>query len=342
MIDFRYHLVSIVAVFLALAIGIVIGALALQPQTANSLKNQLNIAVKDNNAERAQNDELLRQLSADEAFGAAISGYALSHLLQGESVVIVTAPGADSGTVTGIAAALSQSGATVTGRVTLAPQFLDTAVTTEQTLTSTARRLAPAGVTLPGSVASGPVAGQQAAAQVLAAAIAAKPGAGTLTAEQSQSILAGFGGLNFLQVTGPHGGTTLAGQATLAVVVIPASPPASVNSTDNLALISLAQDLGQAGAGALLAGSVAGSGAGSAIQAVTSGAAGVAITTVDDADTEIGQIVLVQALSELLKPHASPKSYGVGPGSVPSPAPTSSPSPTPGDSQPARKKGTAS
>ena len=30
MIDFRYHLVSIVAVFLALAIGIVVGATALK------------------------------------------------------------------------------------------------------------------------------------------------------------------------------------------------------------------------------------------------------------------------------------------------------------------------
>ena len=37
MIDFRYHLVSIVAVFLALAIGIVLGSTELQGPTYNLL-----------------------------------------------------------------------------------------------------------------------------------------------------------------------------------------------------------------------------------------------------------------------------------------------------------------
>ena len=38
MIDFRYHLVSIVAVFLALAVGIVVGSTELQPGVVNSLR----------------------------------------------------------------------------------------------------------------------------------------------------------------------------------------------------------------------------------------------------------------------------------------------------------------
>ena len=51
MIDFRYHLVSIVAVFLALAIGIVLGSTELQGTTIDALRslnrsltNQLNAA----------------------------------------------------------------------------------------------------------------------------------------------------------------------------------------------------------------------------------------------------------------------------------------------------------
>jgi len=338
LIDFRYHLVSIVAVFLALAIGIVIGATELRAPVANKLTTETQNVAKANRQLLAQNRQLNREISADDAFGQALSGYALSHLLQGERVVIISAPGADTTTVKGITAAMAQAGATVTGQVGLTAQFLDTGVATEQTLTSTARRLAPAGVTLPGSAASGPAAGQQAAAQLLAAAIGTKQGVASMTSGQSQSILVGFGDLGFLQITGPHGGTTLAGQATLAVVVIPGSPPGNVNSTDNLALISLTQDLQQAGEGALLAGSIAGSGPGSAIQAVTSGAAGVAVTTVDNADTEIGQIIVAQALSELLEPHAAPTSYGVSPGVVPSPAPTSSPTPAIGSGHPPRKR----
>ena len=38
MIDFRYHLVSIVAVFLALAIGIVLGSTELQGHTLDALR----------------------------------------------------------------------------------------------------------------------------------------------------------------------------------------------------------------------------------------------------------------------------------------------------------------
>ena len=37
MIDFRYHLVSIIAVFLALAVGLVVGATALAPKTEAAL-----------------------------------------------------------------------------------------------------------------------------------------------------------------------------------------------------------------------------------------------------------------------------------------------------------------
>jgi hypothetical protein len=176
------------------------------------------------------------------------------------------------------------------------------------------------------------VSGLQAAAQVLAAAIATKTGK-TMSPTRSQDILKGFGDLGFLTITGPNGGTTtLTGQATLAVVVIPGTPPGNVNSTDNLTLVSLTQDLQQASQGALLAGSIPGSGPGSAIQAVTSGSAGVAVTTVDNADTAIGEIFVVQALSQLLASHAKPANYGVGTSVVPSPAPTPSVSPSPGHS----------
>jgi Copper transport outer membrane protein, MctB len=338
LIDFRYHLVSIVAVFLALAIGLVIGAESLSLKVADQLRREATSDQKRNDQLSAQNIVLRRQINADNAFGQASASYLLGHLLEGEKVVLVTAPGAGSATTSGVMAALRRSGAILTGQVSLTTQFLDTAVGTEQTLSSAARRLAPVGVTLPGSAAGGPVSGQQAAAQVLAAAIAAKAGQTTVTSAQSQDILNGFGDLGFLQITGPDGGTALAGQATLAVVVIPGNPPGNVNDTDNLALVSLTQDLQQAGQGALLAGSIAGSGPGSAIQAVTSGSAGVAVTTVDNADTEIGEIVVVQALSELAGRHAKPANYGVGPGVMPSPAPSSTPSPSPSASHSPSKK----
>jgi biopolymer transport protein ExbD len=338
-IDFRYHLVSIVAVFLALAIGIVVGAEALTPKVANQLNNESKHALKQNDQLNAQIAQLKQQVIADNAFAQAAAPAVLANLLAAQKVVLVTAPGAGNSTVNGITAAIKQAGGTLTGTVSLTPQFFDSDVTTETTLTTTAGQLAPPGVSS-SQAGGGQIVGQQAAAKVIAAAIMDCCGTPTLTTGQTKSILTGFGDQGFLQVSNTAGGSSLTGQATLAVVVIPGANPANASSLspENLSLIYLTRDLMQAGKGALLAGSVQGSGNGSAIDAVTSGGAGFSLTTVDNADTETGQIIVVQALRKELDPDSTPTSYGVGPGVVPSPAPTSSPTPSASPTSPAKKK----
>ena len=330
MIDFRYHLVSIVAVFLALAIGIVVGAEALSPKFASTLSHEAQQVAKRNSALYAENARLKQQISADNSFAQAASGYLLKGLLTGESVVVVTAPGASGQEVSGITTALRKSGATVTGQVSLTSQFFDTTAITETALTSLASQVAPAGVSLPVSPPVALISGQEAAGQVIAAAIMTRAGQAGLSRAQSQSILSGFGQQGYLHVSGPNGAASLSGQASLAVVVIPAVVPSPVNasSSANLALVALTAELQRAGTGSLLAGTVQGSGAGSAIDAVTSGSAGITVTTVDNADTEVGQVIVVQALRQLLNPHATPASYGVRSAAVPSPAPTAAPSPS--------------
>jgi hypothetical protein len=336
LIDFRYHLVSIVAVFLALAIGLFVGAAELQPHVASALRRLSAAEVKANKALYAHNAQLKNEIAADESFAQAAQGRLLHGLLTGESVVLVLAPGTDGGTVDGISKALQQAGAVVTGQVVLSPQFFDTSAANEQQLHTTAVGLAP-GLALPKSASDPQIFGQQAAAQVIAATIVSKDG----LPGPSQQVLAGFGNAGFLQVNGVNGASSLAGQATLAVVVVPGTvPPAKTSGPFNLALVSLTNDLQEAGRGALLAGPLLGSGPHSAIDMVNSGAAGVALTTVDNAETVVGQIIVAQALFELLQPNASPTSYGVRPGTVPSPAPSVSASPSVSPSLPIRKKTT--
>jgi hypothetical protein len=340
LIDFRYHLVSIIAVFLALAIGIILGSEAIKPTVQSTLYTEVKTAQQNNHKLYQQNGQLTQRLAFDNSFAQAASGTLLTDRLTGQSVVLVLAPGADSSTVNGISSALRRAGAKVTGQVLLATQFFDTSTTSESALRSTAINAAPPGIALPKSSNDSQISGQQAAAQVIATAIVAKDGAQTMPASQTQSILSQFGQQNFLQVSGAHG-ARLAGQATMAVVVIPGTvPPLKVSDTLNLALISLTKDLQEVGDGALLAGNYAGSGPGSAIDAVTSGGAGVALTTVDDAGSETGQIVVVQALRQMLDPHATPTSYGAGPAAAPSPAPSPSvsPSPSPSTTPPKKKK----
>jgi hypothetical protein len=339
LIDFRYHLVSIVAVFLALAIGIVVGSQALAPAVQSSLKQVSSNEAKQIRSLYAHNAQLKAQIAANESFAEAGERGLLHGLLDGQQVVLVLAPNTDGPTVDGVTSALQQAGATVTGQVLLSAQFFDTGAVTEQQLQSTARNLAPTGLTLPSSASESQISGQQAAAQVIAAAIANKDGVPTLSQQQTQGIMAGFGSSQFLKINGPDGSSSLSGQGTMAVVVAPGTvPPSKTSGPFNLALISLTNDLQEVSKGAVLVGPLLGSGPGSAIDAVISGAAGVTLTTVDNADTTTGQIIVAQALAELLKPNATPTAYGVRQNRVPSPAPSASPSPSVRPSHSTRKK----
>jgi Copper transport outer membrane protein, MctB len=333
-IDFRYHLVSIVAVFLALAIGIVVGATALQGHVLAGLDRASRIEKNQIDSNRTTINNLKNQISADQVFDQAAAPVLLDNLLTGQKVVLVTAPGADGATISGITSALKQAGAKVTGQAQLQPAFFDTSASNRTSLDALAQKVAPPGVT-PGDQTGQPdaiagIAGQQEAAQVIAAALVSpdSPGSTDLPASQASDILKEFAQQGYLQVSSASGSSTLA-QATLAVVVIPLNPP-TAGDTDpaNLALISVGEQLRMASRGVVLAGSLPGSGLGSAIDELINGGTGIQLSSVDDANTEEGQILVAQALSYLLLGH-KPAAYGVYASAVPTPAPTPSPTPTP-------------
>jgi hypothetical protein len=333
-IDFRYHLVSIVAVFLALAIGLVIGATALTPKVEAGLDKVSSHETRQITAQRTEINDLKNLNSAGQVFDQAASPILLRDLLVGQKVVLVTAPGSDGTTISGITTALQQAGAKVTGQVALQPAFFGTTDSTEDSLSNLAQKAAALGVTsddktgqadpIPG------IAGQQAAAQVIAAALVTTDSTGStdLPASQVKTILSDFSQQGYLQVT-PASGSSMLAQATLAVVVIPANPP-TAGDTDpaNLALISLGWELRKAGRGVVVAGSLPGSGAGSAIDELVYGSTGIQLSSVDEANYEDGQILVAWALSYQLDGH-KPAAYGYYPGAVPTPAPTPSPTPSP-------------
>ena len=319
MIDFRYHLVSIIAIFLALAVGLVVGATALAPKTEIILRKAQTELSKNNANLTKDKQALTNQVSADQSFAAAAAPRLLSGLLKGEKVVLVVAPGADGSVTTGVTTALHQAGASITGTVNLSSNFLDTSGQNEATLTQLAQSLAlKAGVTLPTRSASA-VAGQQDAAQVLAATLLNPLGVAA-SGSNTQAILSAFS--NFLSLA--SGGTTLA-PAQLAVLVTPGGTAPQPGSE---VLAALAVALRNAGSGTVMAGAVSSIGSGSVISAEDSAGQ---VSTVDNADTETGQIITVQALRLLLDGKA-PKQYGIGPQSAPSPAPTPSPTATPSTS----------
>jgi Copper transport outer membrane protein, MctB len=327
MIDFRYHLVSIVAVFLALAIGIVLGTTALNGPITSRLRSLETSLRSEADSLRTQKGELQQQVNSDQAFAQLATPLVVAHLLDGQSVALVTAPGAQQQAISGVTAAVQLAGGTVTGQVALQQQFFDTSATNENKLIALAQQLAlpqSAGTVQGAQQSASPqLTGQLQAASLLAAAIVTKDGPGLL-ASQSHAILDGFAQDGFLQVSKPA-----MTPATLAVVIIPATPPSAGDSDPaNVALISMTQILTGACKGAVLAGSYPGSGAGSAIDELASGNTGIEVSSVDNANTATGQIFVVQALSKLLSGH-KPASYGIATGSAPSPAPTPSASLSP-------------
>jgi Copper transport outer membrane protein, MctB len=321
-IDFRYHLVSIVAVFLALAIGIVVGASAIKPGVLNVLDHASNSELHQIASQRTTIRNQQNQLGNSEAFAQSAAPVLLDGLLADQQVALITAPGADGPTISGITTALEQAGAKVTTQAQLQPAFFDTSAATQSSLEALAKQVAPLGLTLPTASpgTKSPTTGQLDAAQVLAAALVTKDGP-DLPADETDPIISDFTRQGFLQLS-PATGSAPA-QATLAVVVIPASPPATDTDPANLALISVAEQLSLSSHGVVVAGSLNGSGPGSAIDELITGNTGAQLSSVNNADKEIGQIVVAQALSSLLAGH-KPEAYGVG-AAVPTPAPTPSP-----------------
>lgn len=93
MISFRYHVVTIAAVFLALAIGLLGGGAFLQPVLQKELENRTQDLRSDLDARLEQIDELRLQVSGLAAFSEAALPYLAEGRLVGVPVVIVTQVG---------------------------------------------------------------------------------------------------------------------------------------------------------------------------------------------------------------------------------------------------------
>jgi Copper transport outer membrane protein, MctB len=316
-IDFRYHLVSIIAVFLALAVGLVVGSTALSGKAEETLTLLQRRAIANNNSLIKHNQELTNQVDADQVFAAANAQRLIGGLLPHDKVVLVVAPGAKDAVTSGVTAALKQAGATVTGEVDLQSSFLTTSAATETALTTLAQSLAGKAGLPPPVQSQSQVAGQQAAAAVLAASLLdPATGGSTLSANASADILSGLEQAGYVSVNGTPA------TATQAVLV---APGGAAPQPGGPVLVAVAAQLSAASSGTVLAGAVESIGTGSVIDAENNGTH--PVSTVDNADTEAGQIIVVQALKNLLDGKA-PSSYGVDPGSAPNPAPTPSLTPT--------------
>jgi hypothetical protein len=124
-IDFKYHVVSIVAVFLALAVGIVLGTNVLSGDVLSNLKTQTSDLRKEAQALRDQNQQQQDQLSDDESFAAALEPVVVADRLSGRNVVVVSMPNAPKSVRDGAVKVLTEAGASVTTQVDVTGDYAD-------------------------------------------------------------------------------------------------------------------------------------------------------------------------------------------------------------------------
>lgn len=322
MIDFRYHLVSIIAIFLALAVGIVLGTTALNGPVLDNVKSEVKRLSSDKTAQRQHIDALQAQSTAQQSFISRAEPTLEAGELSGSRVALVVAAGVPAGVRTGVVNALHRAAAVVTADVHLSSSFTDAKEATA--LDDLATRLVLPVAGLPAK-ATGP----QLAAAELAAVLVTKPGTKALGPDTIQTTLAGFQEGGFLTVTGTPGA-----QAALALVLVPPAP-GTVSDTSiltNAVLTDLVTRFGTRSVGTLVAGPAAAADPGGALAAVrTDRNAGKVTSSVDSVEVAAGRVSAVFALKNALSGKRGDYGFATG-ASGPLPAPSAaatSPSPSP-------------
>ncbi|WP_369054027.1 copper transporter [Kineococcus terrestris] len=338
MIDFRYHVVSLVSVFLALAVGIVLGAGPLNEGISVGITDQVRQLTQEQEQLRTERDQAQAALAAREEWAATVAPALVARQLGGRAVAVVELPGADADVTDEAVAVLEAAGATVASRVAVSADWVDPALAADRA--DLAGRLSAA---RPGTGAGAGEGGDEGAQQDAGAPDedgAAQDGGGGDGGdggdgaaaggdEGAQDVLAGALAAALVvpdlgtEAPGPVAGEGLqalvdaglvevrgepAGPASLALLVAGPAPDvegdaeaAEAAEAGAAAWTTLAARFDAASAGALLAGPAGSADEGGAVAAVRADAdvAG-AVSTVDDLDSASGRVSAVLGLREQL------------------------------------------
>ncbi len=284
MISFRYHLVSIVAVFLALALGIVVGTTALSGPITKDLRNQLNDTKNQRDALAAQVKGLQTRVDDAGQFASTYGAQLVSGSLTGKQVLIVAMPGVSSGMHSGAAKQIAAGGAKVSGVVTLTKNYLDPRLGAGINSLATGPSH-PIGLTLPETSDSGQLGGA-----LLAYVLLGKGQKTDLT-----QVLGGFSALHMVSVDG----SAITPSSLIVVLAHGALKPKDYASNTELALVTA---LTRAGGKVVVAGNPGSASSGGLVSTVRASASdrGTA-STVDNADSALGQVSAVLALAAAAK-----------------------------------------
>ncbi len=308
MIDFRYHLVSLIAVFLAVALGIVIGTTALNEPILADIENQVADLEQDKRALEDRTQQLQTQLDTADSFEQAVAPALVAGALAGRSVLLVsTNEDVAPETVEQVTALIAEAGGTVSGAISLRPEYSDpsSASGLQNYVTGSGR---PAGLQLPETDDAG-----QLVASLIGQVFMTPPGGTPPDATAVSSVLAGLTALDVLSQD-----TDTVTPADYAVVLTSGAFTGDDAAERNTTLVELVSALDAAGSGAVVTGDAAAAGENGLIGAVRADPTlSAAISTVDNVGTAAGRISTVLALGR--ESQGTSGKYGTGEDTQPVP-----------------------
>lgn len=293
MISLRQHALSLAAVFLALAVGVVLGSGFLSDTLLSSLRDEKRDLYTQINGLNDQKNAMNEKLAAANNFDNQLAGRIVHDALGGKSVVMFRTPDARDDDVAAIAKFIGQAGGTVAGTVSLTQEFVD-ANSAEKLRTVVNSSILPAGQQLSTKlVDQGSQAGDLLGIAML---INANPATPPIDDAQRDTVLASLRDTGFIT----YQPADHLGAANAALVVTGGALPQDAGN-QGVSVARFSAALAPHGSGTLLAGRD-GSATGGAAVAVARADAGMntAISTVDDIDAAPGRITTVLGLHDLI------------------------------------------
>ncbi|GAB3301257.1 copper transporter [Epidermidibacterium keratini] len=285
MIDFKYHVVSLIAVFLAIALGIIIGTTALNGGIVNNLQSNVSELRADKRDLENRVNGLNTQIENNSEFDAAVAGQLVEGTLTGQNFVVITVGSSVTAELRDpVIQMLQTAGASNTGSISLTDAYSDPEQADQ--LLNYASNDPPPGISLPESSNAGEVTGA-----LLAAMLVAPQGGTAQPAASIQTVLSGLGGLGVLNVDS----TDLTPASNFVIVTSGAAPSPAGDRND--AVLALAMALDEAGGRVVIAGDLDSAGKDGLIAASNAdAAASSSISTVNTAPTASGQVNVAWAL----------------------------------------------
>jgi len=288
-ISFRYHVFTIVAIFLAIGLGVVAGTTVIDQGLVKNLKNQTEALRQDLGDVRGQVDDLKRQIHGLDGFATAVFPYVAPDNLPLQKVVIVTLDGVEGSLLEQTRSALTAAGAQIVAELSVQPRMASTDPDVEQQLATAL------GVTVPtdGSLSL-------TAARALALRLATAPSLDPAPSgpDVLQSLLEG----GFLVARGPGVSNKTPEEigGSEQIVVVLAGGPADPSIEPGSFAVPLVQELVSSGM-PVAAGEPTRTTYPFVEELRSNGTSDGSMVTVDDLDQTMGGLALVLGLHDLVQ-----------------------------------------